>query len=170
MNLQWIGSALIILGCGGVGFLMAYQEKRELHSLLQLIKALEFMHAELCYHLTPLPELFRAASHQVSGAVNCLLRKMSGELDRQILPNASYCMTAALEQVPDLPRRSAAACRELGSVLGYFDLEGQRKGIESVIALCRRSCQELEQNRPQRLRSYQTLGLCAGAALVILLI
>ena len=170
MNLQWIGSALIILGCGGVGFLMAYQEKRELYCLRQLMRALEYMDAELSYHLTALPELFRSAAALVGDPVRCLLLKMAVELDRQILPNATYCMEAAIAQVPELPKHTVQACQELGSALGCFDLEGQRKGIASVMTFCHRACEELEKNRPQRLRSYQTLGLCAGAALVILLI
>ena len=34
----------------------------------------------------------------------------------------------------------------------------------------KRELRELERNRQQRLRSYRTLGLCAGAALALLLL
>ena len=140
MNLQWMGSILIILGCGSVGFLMALQEKREIHSMRQLMKALVFMDSELQYHLTPLPELFQRSAGQVSGPVRTLLLTMARELAEQVLPNAAYCMEASLGKVPELPKQTAAAARELGNALGCFDLDGQRKGIDGVLA---RRCKPL---------------------------
>ena len=58
----------------------------------------------------------------------------------------------------------------LGKTLGRFDLTGQLSGIESVIQLCRRDLDGLLSNQDVRLRSYRTLGICAGIALVILFI
>ena len=63
---------------------------------------------------------------------------------------------------------NSSASSWLGASLGRFDLQGQLQGIESVRAQCRKDLAELEDNRDQRLRSYQTLGLCAGCALAIL--
>ena len=58
----------------------------------------------------------------------------------------------------------------MGSSLGRFDLEGQLQGLESVRIYCREQLDELSKDRDVRLRSYQTLGLCAGAALAILFV
>ena len=58
----------------------------------------------------------------------------------------------------------------LGRWLGRFDLDGQLKGLDAVRQECRRHLEELNNNREVRLRSYQTLGLCAGAAIAILFI
>ena len=58
----------------------------------------------------------------------------------------------------------------LGSSLGRFDLAGQLKGLSAVKGQCALELQELRTDREPRLRSYRVLGLCAGAALVILLI
>jgi hypothetical protein len=54
--------------------------------------------------------------------------------------------------------------------MGKFDIDGQINGLEAVRSLCRRMLDELTSGREVRLRNYQTLGLCAGAALVILFI
>ena len=58
----------------------------------------------------------------------------------------------------------------LGKSIGRFDMDGQIKGLEAVRQDCRRRLDELSKDRDTRLRSYQTLGLCAGAALAILFI
>ena len=58
----------------------------------------------------------------------------------------------------------------LGKTLGRFDLQGQLSGIASVKQLCKRDLDGLQNNQELRLRSYRTLGICAGVALVILFI
>ena len=88
--------------------------------------------------------------------------------ENQILPDVKSCMNSALKKVPELPLSAAEILKELSKTLGRFDLNGQLKGIDSVRAMCCRELERLSQNREQRLRSYQTLGLCAGAALAIL--
>ena len=62
------------------------------------------------------------------------------------------------------------AAQQLGKSLGRFDLNGQLQGIEQVRAHCRRELSSLENGRDQRIRGYQTLGVCAGAALAILFV
>ena len=59
---------------------------------------------------------------------------------------------------------------ELGRSLGNFDLNGQLRGIEAVRRQALEALQNSVKDRDQRIRSYQTLGLCAGAALAILLL
>jgi hypothetical protein len=58
---------------------------------------------------------------------------------------------------------------DLGRTLGHFDLDGQIQGIEAVRQEAVASLDKLTKDKEARLRSYQTLGLCAGAALAILL-
>ena len=77
---------------------------------------------------------------------------------------------AALNNIPELPKKTAQYLGDLGQSLGVFDLQGQLRGLESVRCNCMSAITEREQQRPQRVRSYETLGLCAGAALAILLI
>lgn len=170
MNYKWIGAVLVFLGCGGLGFSMAAGYKREEGMLRQLINALNYMECELQYRLTPLPELCVQAGKESKGAVRDTLLRFSAELNGQIAPDPSSCMHAALMMDANLPNPIREIFRELGSTLGRFDLPGQLKGLESVRASCRRELEVLSQNRDARLRSYQTLGLCAGAALVILFV
>ena len=168
MSLKWIGAILIVLGCGGFGAALAASHRREESALRQLVAALDLMECELQYRLTPLPELCRQAGAESRGCVREVLLRLSDELDAQIAPEVASCMHAALSAVKDLPSRTAEALELLGSSLGRFDLTGQLKGLESVRAACRRELEGLTSNRDVRLRSYQTLGFCAGAALVIL--
>lgn len=170
MNLQWIGALLVIACCGGVGFSMALHYKRELDGLRQLIGALDFMSCELQYRLTPLPELCRKTAELCAGSIKAVFLALAVELESQISPDVASCMTAARGKIPELPQKTSASLETLGHSLGLFDLEGQLKGLEAVRAACERELGTLEENKVQRIRSYQTLGLCAGAAVAILFI
>lgn len=168
MNLKLIGAALIIIGCGSVGFSMAAAHRREEKALRQLIGALDYMGCELQYHLTPLPQLCRNAAAESGGAISQVFLSLAAELENQIAPDASACMSAVLSRTPKLPQRVKKNFLSMGSSLGRFDLQGQLSGLESARQQCRRELDELSTNRDIRLRSYQTLGLCAGSALAIL--
>ena len=170
MSIKWIGALLVIAGCGGVGFTMAAAYRREERTLRSLMAALDHMTCELQFRLTPLPELCRQAGAASRGIVGKVLTNLALELDNQICPDADSCMYAALARTDNVPGRVEAVLRQLGTSLGRFDLEGQLKGLEQVRTLCRRELEEMSSNRNQRVRGYQTLGLCAGAALAILFV
>lgn len=170
MHIKLLGALLIIAGCSGFGIALAANHRKEEKTLRMLLAALDYMESELQYRMTPLPELCRRASGQCRGGLQRVFIALAKELEQQISPDASRCMSAALSQVPELPRHAARALKAMGQTLGMFDIAGQLQGLESVRYICRRDLEELERNRDTRLRSYQTLGLCAGAALAILFV
>jgi stage III sporulation protein AB len=96
--------------------------------------------------------------------------KLSEEMVNQIAPNVSHCMSAALSSRTDIPPTTTEMLQVLGNSLGRFDMNGQLRGLDAVRSQCKEKLNDLIQNKDVRLRSYKTLGLCAGAAMVILFI
>lgn len=166
---KWMGAMLVIAGCGSVGFKMAWVHKREERLLRELKSAMDFMVCELQYRLTPLPNLCKLAGKNQKNLVGEMFLRLSWELEQQILPDVEYCMNQALKG-GELPKRVLEGFRILGKNLGRFDLQGQLKGMEMVRDYCDRELENMGRNQEERLRSYQTLGLCAGAALAILFV
>lgn len=168
MSSKWIGAVLVVFSCGGFGFGIAGGYRRRERLLRQLLGILETMESDLQYRLTPLPELARKAARDSGGVLRDVFLNLARELDWQSEPDASGCMRVAMDKCHDLPASLRRPLRQLGQTLGRFDLPGQLKGLKAVQDSCRRELMRLERNRDVRLRSYQTLGLCAGAALAIL--
>lgn len=168
--MKWIGALLIIGGCGMFGVSLAAAHRREEKALVSLISALDYMQCELQYRLTPLPDLCRQAGEQNKTQIGHVLLMLARELECQLSPDVESCMEAVLQSDMNLPGRSRVAFENLGRSLGRFDLDGQVRGLESVRTFCRTELEKLGKDRDVRLRSYQTLGLCAGAALAILMI
>lgn len=162
---------MVVVFCGGyLGFSMVASHKKEEKCLHQIILAIQYMQCELQYRLTPLPELLQQAAKQISGIASRVIGSLSTELANQISPDVSCCMEAVLSMETDIPTDIRDVLTALGKSMGRFDLEGQIKELDCVEQLCRKKLAELENNRDVRLRSYQTLGLCAGAAIAILLL
>ena len=170
MNYKWIGAALIVLGCGGFGFLVAAASKREEKHLRELMEAIEFMIAELKYRMTPLPELISRAAEYTTGTLWQVFSALDRELVGQIAPNAEACMRAALSKTDAVPVLTGNMLRLFCRSLGKFDLNGQISGLTLVKEACKENLNKLSKDRTERLRSYRTLGICAGIALAILLV
>ena len=167
---KWIGAVLIITSCSGCGFTIAAGKRKEEKLLYQLKRVLQLMEAELQYRLTALPELCRMVAGETNGTLRGVFLNLYRELTCQKQPDAVSCMYAAIQRSGDVPSKIRRLLVMLGQTLGRYDLSGQLQGIQSVIKRCEETLGNIQKNRDERLRSYQTLGICAGAALAIILI
>ena len=168
--IRWIGAALILLAGGGFGYISARQLRREEAALQELIGIMDFLSAELECRLTPLPQLCAEAAKQGKSAVSLVFSRLCRELEGQQLPDAGHCMHRALDAVEDVPETARRHLTQLGKNLGSFDLPGQLSSLDAVRQNCQRDLLGLQSTKDTRLRGNRVLGLCAGAALVILLI
>lgn len=167
--IRLLGAALLMAGCGGFGFTLAAAHRREMGMLRRLIHGLQEMEWELKYRMTELPDLCRIGADAAGGTLREIFMELAGKLDRREAVEISGCLNGILN-TRELPRRVRRSMKQLGRSLGRFDLEGQLQGLQAVRQQCRKDLQDLNENSVQRLRSYQTLALCAGAALAILFV
>ena len=168
--LKWFGAVLIVAGGGYFGFCMAAAHRLEEDCLRRLIAALDFMQCELQFRMTPLPELCALAGREQGKLMGRFFTQLGEELSFGISPDVGGCVHRVLGGMGPIPTSAHRALTMLGSSLGRFDVDGQVLGLESVRAFCRNQLEQLAVDRDARLRGYQTLGLCAGAALAILLV
>ena len=161
------GALLVFGGCGGFGFLMARSCRREERQLREYIRAMEYMLCELEYRATPLPQLCRKTAAVTEGELEQILSETARRLELGLDPEPSESVAAALDRRRD-PGPLDMLLRQWGSSLGCFDLEGQRRSLEGCLKEAETVLRRQRQGLPSRVRSYQTLGLCAGAALTIL--
>lgn len=169
MYLRIIGAMLIVAASGGFGFSMAVQFNRSHRAFRQLLLSMDTMLCDLQYRLSPLHVLCREAAKIAEGSVRKLFLNLSKELERQIAPDVYQCMCAAIQVTDNLPAAILPHLKQLGKSMGQYDLEGQVRMMEAAKLSCIRAIEHMETNKEHQLRSYQTLSLCAGAALAVLL-
>lgn len=170
MGFKWVGSILIVVSCSGCGFAIAAAKRREEKLLYQLLGIFQYLEADLQYRLTPLPELCRMIASQTKGILQVVFLNLYRELNWQKLPDAGSCMYAAVQRSGEVPTTVRRLLIQLGHTLGRFDLNGQLQGVQAVKKRCEEYLEDLRKKRDDRLRTYQTLGVCAGTALAIILI
>lgn len=169
MSIRIIGVCFVAVACSFLGFKLASDFRFEMKALRDLINILNYMECELHFRLTPLPQLCRiSAEHGKS--LKCVFLSFAREMEHQASPDTAKCMETAILQNADLTDAVKPYLLEFGSSCGKFDLEGQLSGIDAVRKKCSKNLKELEKDKDMRIRNYQTLGLCAGAALAILLL
>ena len=161
---------MIVLGCGGWGCWMAANYRAEERLLRQLEVFLMDMENELACRHTQLPQLLRLASSTLGRELKKLVQDLTGELERLVLPDVQCCMETVLVRYSLLPGSVRQVLTELGRSLGRYDLNGQLRELQVVRENCGQALTRHTEERENRIRSYQTLGLCAGAALAILLL
>lgn len=170
MTARIIGAVLVIVGCGGLGMLIASNHRQQTKTLRRLIMTLDLVECELQYRQTPLPDLCKIAAQSNCGTLRTIFLDLSTELEKQISPSVEECMAAVIQTRTDVPKIIEECFLLLGQSLGKFDMEGQLKGLMATKSMCQRMLERQTDNQDVRIRCYQTLSICAGAALAILLI
>lgn len=170
MNIRIIGAALVICGGGMFGILTAANYRRELSVLQSFFESLKTIEAELLYRKTPLPSLCRFVAQTQSGVIRSFYSELAAQLESQICPGVQSCVQASIQKCRDIPGNTRKYLFELGKSLGQFDMHGQISEIQYLQSLVAQTLTMMKNNQTVRIRSYQTLGLCAGAAIAILLI
>lgn len=170
MLLKIIGAVCVITCCGFYGFNIAASKKREERCLQALLETLEYMKRELQHKRSSMTDLFYISAHRTNGPLKKVFYAIHSQLKCRTFADLSACISCSLKQQNFLPESVKNEINSLGTNLASFNITGQLKGIESVISSCEYKLKKLQSNIDQRLRTYQTLGLCAGAALVIIFI
>ena len=170
MLMKLIGAVCIIVCCGFIGFKISYGQKKEEHYFQKLMEVLEFMMRELQHKNTTMPYLFYRSAEITNGSLKKIFLSIYEQLNSCTFPDLTTCINYSLRQQNSIPESVKEELYSLGPNLCSFNLSGQIKGISAIINNCEFKLQKLRNNKEQRLRTYQTLGLCAGAAIVIIFI
>lgn len=165
-----IGAICVISACFGLGISVGYKLLKESRMLDQWIRILNRMEVELRCRLRSLPDLFRFLSHEEKGELAELFLGIAIEMENQIRPDVTRCIEAVLISSGGIPESVIESLELLGGELGKYDLDGQLVGINNIRERAIEKRKLLNKDKVKRIRGYQTLGLCAGAALVILFI
>lgn len=171
MTIKWIGMLLILGSSVSVGLGAAMRVRRCCAQLSQLQSALELMKCELSYTMTKLPQLAQVVADATQGAVSALFSRLAVLLKQESEASCGALMAQAIAQTKGLalPDELLAGLRELGQTLGRYDLDGQLRLLDLLLARIGQLAGSMETDRRARCRSYEALGICTGLAIIILM-
>ena len=170
--IRMIGAGLVVLAAALAGFGCAASVRAQCAQLEGLCWALAYMKSEISSRLTPLPLLF-------SSLAQCRQKDIAaffGEAGRALSVPPGCTVPVSFKRgfaaAPAL--RLGGTCVQalygLAMGLGRFELESQLAAIEA----CRRTVEQelliVQAQKRARCRSYETIGVCAGLALAVILL
>jgi len=166
--LRLVGALCVVLGASGAGLSMALGAQRALRQTRQLGAALEQMKNEIAYRRTPLPELMRLLEVSYPGPLGALFGEIAAQLALRQEASVYAIVRKALSGAPLVGAQVRQVLLELSPGLGQYGVQGQLYALELAAGRARELTAALEAGQKGRLRSYSTLGVCAGLAVAIL--
>lgn len=168
--MKLLGAACVMLGAGGFGCSLSLRFHAQRRQLARLRTALALLKCELNYSVAPLEELCRAVSERVGGAVGAFFSAFAARLPGSTEP-VRACMDALNDtRELELPKQAKQMLPELAAGLGSYDLEGANRILKLALSRLDALIEQTECERKPLARSYVLLALCAGAAVVILMV
>lgn len=166
--MRWIGITLIIVSTGSVGFGLSRSLQRRCMLMHQLLKALDILKNEIHFCATPLPQAFALMAVSVPPPLETVFSHAARQMDKHRWMTPYAAMEQALQQTQDA--YIGAVLLSLSAQLGEYDTQAQLHGIALAQEQARDLLQQLEKERSLRSRTYETLGICTGLAVAILLL
>lgn len=167
--LKLIGVLFVVVGSTGTGVTMAWGVRRTLETARHLRTALERMKNEISCRRTALPELMELLSHE-PGPLSALFRDMAEQLrlrqEASVYAIVRKCLTAA----PPLPGEISRILLDLAPGLGQYDVQCQLYSLDLAAGQVQAMIERCQSEQKGRVKSYCTLGVCAGLALAIMLL
>ncbi len=170
--MKLLGILFVVISASSVGWSLSMSVRRRCQVLSQLLSSLRYMKSELSFRSTPLPQTFAAMAEGAEGSVQSYFSVISSEMTQKCWLRPRTAMEMAAVRLTELPAGDPArqVLRELGNGLGKFDLESQLQEIDTALFRLEELRKHADGERTLRCKTYQTLGVCAGLALAILLI
>lgn len=165
--LKTMGILMVLMGAAGTGGSMALAVYRSNVLLRQLLAAMELLHSELSFRRTPLPEAMEALAHASQGAVAAFFQAMAQDLALRQERSVAVIMRKNLMRSSFTPQ-ARRILQQLGNGLGQYDLDSQLRAVSLAEKRLQERLDEARAQQAGRIRSYCTLGVCAGLAIAIL--
>ena len=167
------GVVLLLMGSNGLGYCFCQQKIRRRRQLGELTQLLILLQGEIRCHKTVLEEAFLILQDKTSGFCHAFLQEMVAGLQQQdgcrFVEIWNRAILSVQEQVA-FSQEERKLWMELGSRIGYLDLQMQEQVLEQYITFFTDRVHWLEGQEAQTCRIYRVFGAAGGLLLAVLLL
>ena len=170
--LKLLGVLLVVVGSAAFGFGSASGIRRQIRLLQELIARLQDMKSQIAYRMTPLPELLEQMAVACHTELAAFFTAFAENMTGNMLMSVPVAASMALECTHNLPldAEGQETLRTFCQSLGLYDLDGQLAALNLAQTRLQQQLDTLEASKRARCRSYQTIGVCAGLAIAVILV
>ncbi len=167
--MSYVGAILITVSAALIGFSKAYELKKSVETLSELVSLLELLRNEICTRRTPMKQVLSTGF--ISGYKHIKPFVLSLNEHLSLLGNKSFSQIWAeciADSITNISDESRSCLVNLGSSLGRYDAQLQAASIDRCISELEHEYKSIYQNLKSNQKMY--IGLAAGMGLIVSII
>ncbi len=178
MYFRVIGAFFVILASTGIGLYFGSNLKDRLEKLQMLKQQFTAIKSDIGYSKTTFPEAMQHMAEKLSGSRECYeFANFYEELSKQLIERSGISLREIWENAVEkhlkkttLTASDLQLLSSLGGQFGGLDRDMQLKTIDLYLARLEEDRILEVQKAGEKMRLYRTLGLLAGAFLVVVML
>ncbi len=170
--IKLVGAVLILFASAMLGWYQALMLANRPKQIRQLIGGLKRLETEISFGLTPLPVALHLIAQQLKPPISLLFMDVADELSKGDGRVTKECWEASIEKhwaKTSMKKPEQEVLHQLGFVLGVTSKEDQIKHLHMAMNQLQveEECAKQDQLRYEKM--WKSLGVLAGALVVILM-
>ena len=158
----------IFIGTSLIGIMISNKYKNRTKELYEIKKTLNFFKSKIEYTYEPLKDIFLEISNNSIENIRNIFLTTATKMDQLSAEDAwKYAVEISKN---NLNKKDISIIKDFGTALGQTDIQGQLNKTKLTLEFLDKQIEEAEDEEEKNTKLYKTLGVVAGAGLVIILI
>lgn len=169
--MKWIGLLLVLAGTGGIGFSLVGEYTMRIYMLGQIRDMIHYMNDLILYEYASLPEAFARTADRMEAPFSDFLKKVAFQMEEFSGENVSFLWKSSAQMLKEkMNKRDYAEFADCMQQTGFSDAQGQSQALKGYEQRLELMLHRLTEQKEEKCRLYQTLGIMSGVFVCILLI
>lgn len=168
--MKWIGFLLVLAGTGGIGFSLVGEYSMRIRVLGQIRDMMHYINDLVVCEYASLPEAFAKAAERVEAPFSDFLKTVAQQMDTFSGEEVSFLWKSNAVMLKDSMNakdyQEFLACMQQ---TGFSDVKGQSQALKAYEQRLELLLHRLSEQKEEKCRLYQTLGIMSGVFVCILL-
>lgn len=166
--IKYIELIVILISSTYLGILISKKYLNRVTDLKEMKNALNIFATKIKFTYEPIPQIFKEISKKVKFNISKIFELSSNNMETM---SAGKAWIKALEEAnTNMTKEDIETLKNLSSLLGKVDIEGQLREIELVDCFLDKQIELAEEEKNKYVKMYKTLGATIGLAVVIILV
>ncbi len=169
--MKWIGFLLVLAGTGGIGLSLVGEYALRIRTLSQIRDMMHYINDLVLYEYASLPEAFARTAERMEAPFSDFLRKVAGQLEEFSGEDISFLWKNNAQMLKDtMNKKDYSEFSECMQQTGFSDAKGQSQALKAYEQRLELMLHRLSEQKEEKCRLYQTLGIMSGVFVCILLL
>lgn len=168
--MKWIGFCLVLLGSAGVGFSLVGEYSLRIQTLSEIKTMIHYINDRVLYECVPLAEAFKRTAARMNSPFREFLEKVADQMEEFCGEDVSLIWKGNAELLKNwINKQDFKEFQQCMGQTGFMDVQGQSQALKVYEQSLELKLVRLMEQKEEKCKLYQTLGIMSGVFVCILL-